>query len=88
MAPTYNYECTKCGHEFEEFHKMTDPPVKKCPKCSGKVRKLISAGSGIIFKGSGFYTTDYKKKEASWGKPEVKKESHDCKNCPHKKDEK
>ena len=88
MAPTYNYECTKCGYEFEEFHKMTDPPVEKCPKCTGKVRKLISAGSGIIFKGSGFYTTDYKKKDLPKGESEVKTPSHDYKTCPHKKDEK
>ena len=60
--PTYDYECAKCGYKFEKFHKMSDKPVKKCPKCKGKVDKLIGAGGGIIFKGSGFYHTDYKNK--------------------------
>ena len=63
--PNYDYECTKCGNEFEAFQKMTDKPLSKCPKCSGKVKRLIGAGSGIIFKGSGFYETDYKKKRRS-----------------------
>ena len=58
--PTYEYECTKCGHLFEVFQPITAEPVKKCPKCKGKVRKLISPGIGLIFKGSGFYITDYK----------------------------
>ncbi len=63
--PTYEYECLKCGHKFEEFQKMSDEPVKICPKCSGKVRKLISKGGGLIFKGSGFYATDYAGKNKS-----------------------
>jgi putative FmdB family regulatory protein len=63
--PTYDYICTKCGNEFEFFQKMTDKPLSKCPKCKGKVKRLIGAGSGIIFKGSGFYETDYKKKRPS-----------------------
>jgi len=58
--PTYEYECTKCGHRFERFQKMSDPPVKTCPECKGKVKRLISGGSGLIFKGSGFYITDYR----------------------------
>jgi len=62
--PTYEYECTKCGHLFEVFQSITAEPVKKCPKCKGKVRKLISPGIGLIFKGSGFYITDYKNSEA------------------------
>ena len=60
--PTYEYKCDKCGHHFELFQKMTDPPVKICPVCKGKVTRLISGGAGFIFKGSGFYITDYKKK--------------------------
>ncbi len=60
--PTYDYECTKCGHEFEAFQKMNDEKLTHCPKCKGKVRRLIGGGSGIIFKGTGFYETDYKKK--------------------------
>jgi putative FmdB family regulatory protein len=60
--PTYEYQCDNCGAKFEEFQKMTAAPIKKCPKCkkSGKVHRLISAGAGFIFKGSGFYATDYR----------------------------
>lgn len=59
--PTYEYICTKCGHEFEAFQSITEEPVKTCPKCKGKVERKISGGAGLIFKGSGFYITDYKK---------------------------
>ncbi|MDD5613909.1 MAG: zinc ribbon domain-containing protein, partial [Candidatus Omnitrophica bacterium] len=59
--PTYEYECSKCGFKFERFQSMSDKPVAKCPECSGKVKRLIGKGSGIIFKGSGFYATDHKK---------------------------
>jgi len=62
--PTYEYLCENCGYQFEEFQKITDPPLSKCPKCGGKVRRLISGGAGLIFKGSGFYITDYKRKES------------------------
>lgn len=58
--PTYEYECEKCGHRFELFQKMSDPPRKRCPKCRGRVRRLLGTGAGMIFKGSGFYTTDYR----------------------------
>ena len=60
--PTYDYECQKCKHIFEVFQSMTDKRLEKCPKCKGKVKRLIGGGAGIIFKGSGFYETDYKKK--------------------------
>ena len=59
--PTYEYECVKCHNTFEEFQKITDKPLTSCPKCKGKLRRLITGGAGIIFKGSGFYVTDYKK---------------------------
>lgn len=59
--PTYEYECRKCGHRFERFQSITAAPLKTCPKCKGKVARLLSGGAGIIFKGSGFYQTDYKK---------------------------
>lgn len=58
--PTYEYECLKCGHSFETFQGMTDDPVKRCPKCKCKVRRLIGRGAGVLFKGSGFYQTDYR----------------------------
>ena len=58
--PTYDYKCTNCGYKFEYFQKMTDKPLQNCPQCNGQVIKLISAGLTPIFKGSGFYETDYK----------------------------
>lgn len=58
--PTYEYECQKCGHRFDEFQSMKDAPLSKCPKCKGKLKRLIGAGAGFLFKGSGFYTTDYR----------------------------
>ncbi|MBN1300890.1 MAG: zinc ribbon domain-containing protein [Melioribacteraceae bacterium] len=58
--PTYDYKCTKCGDTFECFQKMTDAPLKECKNCGGELKRLIGAGIGPIFKGSGFYQTDYK----------------------------
>ena len=59
--PTYDYECDACQHAFEEFQSMMDKPLKKCPKCGkSKLRRLIGTGAAIIFKGSGFYQTDYR----------------------------
>jgi putative FmdB family regulatory protein len=62
--PTYEYECTKCGHTFEAFQSMTEKPLSRCPVCKSAVRRIIHGGMGVIFKGSGFYTTDYKKSSA------------------------
>ena len=59
--PTYEYSCDHCGHHFERFQSMKDDPVKRCPECRHKVRRLLGTGAGIIFKGSGFYETDYKR---------------------------
>ena len=67
--PTYDYQCTSCDHVFEMFQSMSDDPIKECPVCGKKVRRLISGGTGLIFKGSGYYLTDYVKK----GKPETSK---------------
>src|SRR3954467_7738864 len=83
--PTYEYACAKCGHEFELFQSIADQPIEVCPKelCAqkkwgkGKVKKKISAGAGLIFKGSGFYITDYRsdsykeaaKKDSAAAKP-------------------
>lgn len=62
--PTYEYECEACGHTFEEFQSMSAKPLKKCPSCAkNKLIRLIGSGAGIIFKGSGFYETDYKRKD-------------------------
>lgn len=59
--PTYEYRCEACGHEFEEFQSITAAPLRKCPSCKKtKLRRLIGMGAGVIFKGSGFYQTDYR----------------------------
>ncbi|MHC4661920.1 MAG: FmdB family zinc ribbon protein [Planctomycetota bacterium] len=61
--PTYEYECRDCGHRFERFQSMTAKPIRVCPKCKKReVKRLLGTGAGIIFKGSGFYETDYKRK--------------------------
>lgn len=60
--PTYDYECQKCGHHFEKFQSMSDPVLKTCPKCKGKVNRMIGSGAGLHFKGEGFYITDYRSK--------------------------
>jgi putative FmdB family regulatory protein len=78
--PTYDYSCDACHHEFEVFEPITAEPQKKCPKCKkNKLRRLFGAGGGLIFKGSGFYQTDYRpesyKKAAEADKP--KSESSD-----------
>ena len=72
--PTYDYSCDACHHEFEVFESITAEPQKKCPKCKkNKLRRLFGAGGGLIFKGSGFYSTDYRsdsyKKAAESEKP-------------------
>ena len=61
--PTYDYECNKCGYKFDLFQSITSKPSATCPKCKSKAQRLISGGGGIIFKGSGFYVTDYKRKD-------------------------
>ena len=88
--PTYEYECRSCKHRFEEFQSITEEPIKKCPKCGKAVRRLFGGGLGIIFKGSGFYTTDYKRSAAVTGgngsskskesKPETKSTSSESKS--------
>lgn len=74
--PTYEYKCLACGKLFEYFQKMTDDPIEKCEECGGDLKKLIGAGMGPIFKGSGFYQTDYKNGSRNNGskKVETKKE--------------
>ncbi len=75
--PTYEYRCEACGHEFEKFQSITAEPVRECPRCGKRrVRRLIGAGAGILFKGSGFYQTDYRsdsyRKAAEKEKPSAK----------------
>lgn len=71
--PTYDYKCASCNHRFEAFQSITEPPVTVCPHCGGnRVVRLISPGAGLIFKGSGFYITDYRKDSY---RQEAKKES-------------
>lgn len=94
--PTYEYACQKCGHEFEIFQSMKDKPITTCPKpkCKGKVKKLLGTGAGLIFKGSGFYITDYRsenykqaaKKESGGG--EAKSSSGESKSAPAKSESK
>ena len=67
--PTYEYQCEKCGFRCERVQKMTEEPLQNCPKCEGNLRRLVTGGSGVIFKGKGFYTKDYNGGlGSSWGK--------------------
>ena len=63
--PTYEYECTSCGKSFEAFQSMSDAPLSSCPSCGKKVRRRINGGTGVIFKGSGFYVNDSRKSNCS-----------------------
>ncbi len=63
--PTYDYICKECSHKFELFQGINDDAVSSCPECRGSVRRIISGGAGIIFKGSGFYVTDNKSRDAA-----------------------
>ena len=84
--PTYEYECQKCKEHFEIFQSMTAEPVKNCPKCKGRVKRLIGRGSGIIFKGSGFYATDYRKDKSSKSDTcPLEKKDGSCASCPKAK---
>ncbi len=76
--PTYDYKCTQCGHDFEMFQTMSESHIKDCPECDGTVRRLVGGGSGLIFKGSGFYLTDY-------GKGKDQKKKTDGQNGKEKK---
>ncbi len=87
--PTYQYKCSNCSYEFEEFQSMKDSPLVTCPKCKQeRLERVIGSGAGMIFKGSGFYQTDYRSKGY---KESAKKEkpasscSGDCKSCPSSK---
>ena len=88
--PTYDYECAECGHKFEKFQSITADPIKECPACGKKkAKRLIGIGAGVIFKGGGFYETDYRsdsyskdaKKDSGGGdkKSEAKKDAKPAK---------
>jgi len=92
--PTYDYLCQNCGHEFEKFESMSASPAKKCPKCGKlKLKRLIGSGAGIIFKGTGFYETDYRsekyntavKKETAQTDPAEKNEKKEADKTPDQK---
>src|SRR5437899_7123846 len=72
--PTYDYRCTKCGHVFELVHSIKDDTPRRCPKCRSKAERVPAGGAGLLFKGSGFYITDYRSKaykdKAKQEKPE------------------
>ena len=90
--PTYEYRCLKCKKNFDLFQPITDQPIKKCKYCSGKVERVIGVGGGIIFKGSGFYATDYRSSSYKDGQKQESKNScpaktDGCKNCPKAKQE-
>jgi putative FmdB family regulatory protein len=76
--PTYEYECKKCHDRFEVFQSMLAKPLKKCKKCDGGLRRIIGSGAGIIFKGSGFYATDYRSSDY---KAKARAETTTCKTC-------
>jgi putative FmdB family regulatory protein len=85
--PTYDYQCPK-GHRFEVFQRMTDKPVATCPKCRARARRMISGGAGFLFKGEGFYITDYrsedykKKASAESGSSAAKADASDAPEKP------
>lgn len=88
--PTYEYACAACEHEFEAFHSITADPIRLCPECGEqKVERLISGGAGLIFKGSGFYITDYRsegyKEAAKKDKEAAKEKKSDKKKSETKK---
>lgn len=94
--PTYDYQCQACGHEFEEFQMMSAKSLRKCPECKKlKLKRLIGTGAGVIFKGSGFYETDYRSKsysdaaasdkKAAEAKPEKKSDSKSSESKPDSK---
>lgn len=95
--PTYDYRCEGCGWEFEQFQSITASPLKKCPECGkNKLKRMMGTGAGLIFKGQGFYQTDYRSEgykkaaesEKSGGAAEKKSDSKPAADAPAKKENK
>lgn len=78
--PTYEYKCLECGIKFERFQSITEEPIKSCPECGGEVKRLISPGGGFIFKGSGFYITDYRSQSYKEAEKKEKEEASSSKS--------
>ncbi len=87
--PTYDYECGACGHEFELFQSITDSVKRKCPECGKlKLRRLFGTGGAIVFKGSGFYQTDYRSESYKKQAKEDRKSSESSSDSKSEKSEK
>ena len=84
--PTYDYFCEKCDKTYEFFQSMSDAPIQKCSVCNNKIRRLVSGGTGLIFKGSGFYLTDYAKSKSK--KSGISENNKNDKNSTKKKSKK
>lgn len=80
--PTYDYECCDCGKKFELFQKMTDEPLTACGSCQGRVRRLVGAGAAVIYKGGGFYTTEYRSEEYKQKARQEQQQSSGAPACP------
>lgn len=81
--PFYEYKCSNCGHELEELQSIKDAPLKKCPVCGKEtLQKLMGTGAGLIFRGSGFYLTDYKKQTSTAGSDQGKPAKAESKSEP------
>jgi putative FmdB family regulatory protein len=87
--PTYDYVCDACGHEFEEFQSITEPVLRKCPECKKlKLRRLFGTGAAVVFKGSGFYQTDYRSDSYKKGAEKDKPKSESSEKSDSKSSEK
>ena len=86
--PIFEYKCKDCGHHFEEFQSMSADPLTNCPKCDGSVQRLLGMGAGVLFKGSGFYETDYRSsgysKDKAADKPKKSEPKKDKKSASKK----
>ena len=85
--PTYEYKCDACGYEFEAFQSISEAPIDICPVCNEHVHRVINGGAGLIFKGSGFYITDYKHAHSSGGGNGNGKAKHVPKDAAKTKDD-